>query len=218
MLLMVISGFMGLGRGKTEKLRKSEVMQKIRAKTENGEFFKAVSMAEELKRKYPTDPDIAALLIEVHQTQKNRHEVLMKSSMPVSDSEGAASRRDDVATLLERAEAYFQQGHAAEAFEVAQKVFQLDPSNAKASRLMDRMTSQTLEKGAGEHAAIQQVYRDEVTERIEHYREVARAAESAGRWGEALFAAQKLLILSPSDPEALRLCGAAEKNLEKRAA
>ena len=213
------TGFLGFGHRKSDEMKKTEAIQNIHETAAEGQFFKAAQMSEKLQKQYPEDPAILALKLEIQEAQRKRQAELMQSNQFPQDQEiPAKAAKDDVQTLLERAEAYFQAGRYSEASESAQKVFQLDPDNGQASRLMDRIAKKMLDHDNTERAAIKQVAREEVTERIEQYRDRAKAAIEKKHWGEARFALQKVLILSPSDPEALRLYDLIETNTDQKAA
>ncbi len=217
MVFMLTTGFLGFGNRKSDEMKKSEAIENIREIAADGQFFKAVQLSEKLSKRYPEDLAVLVLKSEIQDAQARRHAELMQAS-PLRQEAFEKNSKDDVQTLLERAEAHFQAGRYSDASENAQKVFQLDPDNARASRLLDRVAKQLLDHNNTERAAIRQVAREEVTERIEQYRDRAKAAIEQKHWGEARFALQKVLILSPSDPEALRLYDVIESNLETKAA
>ena len=217
-VFMLTTGFLGFGNRKSDEMKKTEAIQSIRETAADGQFFKAVQMSEKLNKRYPNDLAVISLKFEIQEAQARRHSELMQSGGPRPQDDFEKNSRDDVQTLLERAEAHFQAGRFSEASENAQKVFQLDPDNGQASRLLDRVARKLLDHNNTERAAITQVAREEVTKRIEQYRDRAKAAIEKEHWGEARFALQKVLILSPSDPEALRLYDLIESNTEPKAA
>lgn len=86
-----------------------------------------------------------------------------------------------------------------------ESVFLLEPNHQVASKRIDRLKKEMLGEGRSEAELVARVYDTELQERIGQYLEHARELTRKGKWGQARFALQKLLLLNPLHEEANRL-------------
>ncbi len=49
------------------------------------------------------------------------------------------------------------------------------------------------------------MYKNEISDRLEQYRNQAEELAAQGQWGQAQFTAEKILMLEPEDPKALAI-------------
>lgn len=183
----------------------------------HSEFYKAGQTAARLQSHFPEDPQIRELVTQVEKRQAERYQEL-KGSLSGMAELSSREKQDVIQTLNERAEEYFQEGKYAEAAETVQEVFQYEPGNGRASKMLDKITGAQGKEVEREGGVLREMYRDEMTERMEMYRLEARRCIDHGRYGKARFALEKMLLLEPNDPEANRLYSMVLAQLEKKAA
>lgn len=214
-LLMVLTcGFIGLGPKKMSESQKNKRIEEAQKHLEQGEFYKAGKLAGRLQEQFPQDAETAALIQEIHNRREARYKQLQDSTAEMTGRE----RQDAIKTREEQAQELLRAGRYAEAADAAQAIFALDPQNSAASGILDEISRASRKEAKREQGVLEGVYQDEVTERVEAYRREARSAAEAGQWGRARFAVEKLLILSPADPEANRLYDVISSRLERKAA
>jgi len=216
-VLIVTSGFIGGNRKSMSEKEKNKEMAQANKYLTQSEFYKAGQTAERLQGYFPDDPQVRELVTNIEARQAERYRDLKGNLSGLVDMP-SRERQDAVQTLNERAEAYFREGKYAEASETAQEVFQYEPGNGRASKLIDKITGAQGKETEREGGLLRDMYRDEMTDRMEVYRREARRAMEEGRYGRARFALEKMLLLEPHDPEANRLYSTALTQLEKKAA
>ncbi len=200
----------------SEKEKNKEIAQANKYLTQS-EFYKAGQTAAHLQTLFPEDPQVRALVTTVEMRQAERYKALRGSLSGLSEITGR-EKQDAIQTLNERAEEYLRNGKFAEASETAQEVFQYEPGNARASKLIDKITDAQGKEAEREGGLLREMYRDEMTGRMDTYRREARRAIDEKRYGQARFALEKMLLLEPNDPEANRLYSSVLNQLEKKAA
>lgn len=200
----------------SEKEKNKEMAQANKYLAQS-EFYKAGQTASRLQGYFPDDPQIRELVTHVQVRQAKRYKDLRGSLSGMTDMT-QREKQDAIQTLNERAEEYLRSGKYAEAAEMAQEVFQYEPGNSRASKMMDKITDAEGKEAEREDGLLRGVYRDEMTERMEVYRREARRAMDNERYGQARFAIEKMLLLEPNDPEANRLYTTVMNQLEKKAA
>ena len=214
-LMMLTCGFIGLGHKKMSESEKNKQMAEVRNRLDAGEFYKAGQLAERIHHQFPQEPQTAELLQEVSLRQEERYRQLQTN--PVEEM-SERERLDALKTSEERAQELFRAGHYAEASDAAQHIFLYDPNSPKASKILDGVSRAARKEAKREENSLSGVYKDELSGRVDAYRQEARRAMDEDQWGRARFAIEKLLILAPSDAEANRLYAVINAKLEKKAA
>jgi len=217
MVLIVTSGFIGGSRKSMSEKEKNKEMAQAQKYLNQSEFYKAGQTAARLQEYFPEDPQIRELVTTVEVRQAERYRAL-RGSLTGETEMSAREKKDAIQTLNERAEEYLSAGKYAEAAETAQEVFNYDPGNSRASKTIDKITGAQGKEAEREGGLLREMYRDEMTERMEVYRREARRAIDARRYGQARFSLEKMLLLEPNDPEANRLYSMVLNQLEKKAA
>lgn len=200
----------------SEKEKNKQITEANRL-VDQGEYYKAAQKASNLLALFPQDPSVKALSTSVESRQAERYRGLRASAMGAPELT-IREKADAIQTLNERAEEYYQNEKYDEARETVQEVFQYEPSNAQASRLMDKLGQKEREQAEKQTGMLREVYRDEMTERMEIYRKEAKRMIEEQRFGRARFALEKMLLLDSKDPEANRLYETVLHQLEKKAA
>lgn len=108
-------------------------------------------------------------------------------------------------TWVERAQSLLEMNQVDEAYEAAEKALQIEPDNLKASRVLDRIKARVQKAGTTEDRFVQELYEEEVKNRVEHYTREAESFIAEKRWGAARFTLEKTLILDPGNSKVNRL-------------
>ena len=119
-----------------------------------------------------------------------------------------------IKTWLERSQEFLRLNQFDEALLAAEQVFQLDPGNSEASRLVDQIKGTARTQGRDESFFLQNLYDEEIQNRIQKYHQQAEEWMKAGRFGAARLALEKILILDPKDKKAQRLLLVLERKEE----
>lgn len=114
-------------------------------------------------------------------------------------------KRLEIERWMERTRSFLALGHYEEAVAAVEKVFLYQSYHPQASRLLDEIHEKALQEGHKDLAALEQAAQEEIKMRIKNYRRQAKQRLSQGQWGHARVAIDKILMLDPSDREALRL-------------
>lgn len=191
-------------------------MAKAQSYVEQGEFYKAEQVARRLQSHFPDDPEVRDLATRIRARQDERHEALRFGFS--AEETSARARKDFIQTLNERAESYFEEGRYQDAADTAQEIFQYEAGNARASELLDRIGRAERKEAGREENVLTEIYREEMSGRIESYRHDTRRAMDQKRWGRARFTLEKWLLLDPKDSEANRLYEQVLAQQEKKAA
>ncbi len=215
MVMLLTSGFIGLGHKKMNESQKKDQMNEVRKLLNEGQFYKAGQMAAKIQKQFPQDPQAVDLLKEIDTRREMRHkQILSDPTEELTDTE----RQDAIKTGEERAKGFLRSRHYGEAADSAQEIFRYDPNNRTASKILDQVSQASHKEAQHEEALLRHVYRDELTERLETYRQEAHQFMDQEQWGRARFAVEKMLILAPSDSEAKRLYTVINERLGKKAA
>lgn len=127
------------------------------------------------------------------------------SSSSVKDELTREERKTMIDQLLREGDQYLATKNYNLANQAYESVFLLEPNHAVASKRIDRLKKEMLGEGRSEAELVARVYDTELQERIGQYLERARELMAKGKWGQARFALQKLLLLNPLHEEANRL-------------
>ena len=114
-------------------------------------------------------------------------------------------KRDEIKTWLERSSTLFEANQYDLALFAAEKVFLYDSDNNEASELIDKIKGKALKEGKADTLFIHKMYKEEIADRLVRYRKDASELLEQGQFGQARFAAEKVLLLEPNDPQALDL-------------
>ncbi len=179
------------------------MIQNARESLAKGEFHEAQQMTKKVLENQPNDAQAEKLMAEIIDGEIARQREIFDSKAREELTE--QERSDQAKTWLERSQILFSVRQYDEALLAAEKVFLYDPDNLKASQLIDQIRSKAYKEGKGQSLILRQIYEGEIQERVERYREQARAWVEAGKWGAAKLAVEKILILAPEDREGLAL-------------
>ena len=182
---------------------KSNLLDQARRSLEEGKFFDARQMVETVLKKHPHDAEAERLMSEIMDQEIARQKMVFEADT-VEDLT-SDEKVEAVKTWLERGESFLNLRQYDEALLAAEKVFLYDPQNIKASQMIDRIKQQAYREGKADGLILNQMVEGEIQERISRYRQQAKDWIQIGRWGAARLAVEKILLLMPEDPEALKL-------------
>ena len=178
-------------------------LAQARSLLESGELYRARKAAEEVLKRKPTHGDAQQLMARIIDREIARHKEIFQTK---TIEEFTPEEKDsEVRTWLERARALSAAGQYEEAILAAEKVFLYDPENQEASGVLDEIKQSAGKQGQKENLLVDAIREGEIQGRLERYRQQARTWVAQGKWGAARLAVEKILLLEPEDPEALKL-------------
>lgn len=167
------------------------------------EYYNARSSLKQILDKNPQDPDASKLMADILDKEIERQK---EHLLPQAAEEmGADEKRTEVKTWMERSRALFQAKQYDLALFAAEKVFLYDNENSDASELIDQIRAKALKEGKADTLFIHKMYKEEIADRLQQYRQQAEDFVARGQFGQARFVVEKILLLEPEDPQALAL-------------
>ena len=126
-------------------------------------------------------------------------------SRPLQENPSSQENAAQIKTWLERGQSFLRLNQFDRAMLAAQQIFQLDPENLEASRLMDDIKAKARQKGVEEKMFLDHFYQQEINSRLELYLKQAEDLMQAKRWGSARMALEKIFILDSKNRKARRI-------------
>nr|CAX68944.1 hypothetical protein JG2_0180 [uncultured bacterium] len=114
-------------------------------------------------------------------------------------------RQELIKALLEEGDGYFDNKDYDRATQSYEQIFRIVPEHAEASEKLDRVKKQRMVEGKTDETFIEDVYGAEIDLRVRHYWKQVDAAMEKGKWGEARFALEKIILVDPANVKAIRL-------------
>lgn len=176
---------------------------------EAGEIYLSKKMTRELLKQSPDDSELQYLMARIIDQEVMRERDVFEGAVP-EDLSGA-EKDAEAKTWLERSKSLLEIEMYEQAYSAAEKVFLYDPDNREASELLDRIKSRAFKSGKGQMIGLEKARQENIRQRITDYRKQAENWLNQGRLGAARLAIEKILILSPEDPDGLEL----RKQLDK---
>lgn len=169
----------------------------------NHEYYLARRTTQKILQEQPGNLEAQKLMGRILDAEVERHkEQLIPQAVEEMNS---GEKKLEVKTWLERSRALFERRDYDLALFAAEKVFIYDSQSQDASELIDKIKGQALKEGKADVLFLNKMYEQEITDRLEKYRDQAKALAGEGRWGQAKYTLEKILLLEPEDPQALRL-------------
>ena len=169
----------------------------------NHEYYNARSSLKSILDKNPKDVEASKLMAGILDKEIERQK---EHLLPQAIEEmGSDEKQLEIKTWMERSRALFAAKQYDLALFAAEKVFLYDGENAGASELIDQIKAKALKEGKAETLFIHKMYKEEITDRLQQYREQAEELVAQGQFGQARFTVEKVLLLEPEDPQALTL-------------
>ncbi len=187
--------FLGFGEQKKEGLAEAiELYQ-------NREYYKARKVVEKYLDKNPQSAEATQLMATIldKEIERQREHLISQDFNGMSSDE----RKEQVRTWLERSRALLRTKQYDFALFAAEKVFLYDHTNSAASDLIDDIKAAALKDGRDDSLFIHKIYEEEISDRVVRYRDEAADLAARGKFGQAKFVAEKVLMLEPEDPTSL---------------
>lgn len=167
------------------------------------DYEKAEKVTRQVLQKSNGNEEAEKLMAQIVEEQGRR----VHSESPAKHAEEMSleERKLEVERWMERSESFLALGQYEEAVASAEKVFLYEPNCPQASRLIDKIYKKALKQGRKDFMVLEQSAQDEIKMRIKNYKRQAKRHLSQGQGGHARVAVEKILMLDPSDPDALRL-------------
>lgn len=166
-------------------------------------FFEARRWAGEALKMKPREPE--AELLMAHAIEREIAQEKLSQAGEIPEELTSEKKSLQMKTWLERARGFLEINQLKEAQWAAEQVFQLDPENLEASRLMDEIKERAQKQGQGEELFLDELYNQEITSRVQAYVQQAEERIQKKQWAAARFAVEKILLLDPQNPEGERL-------------
>lgn len=170
-----------------------------------GETEKARDKTEALMIQYPDHPEVRGLMSDVIDREIAQEDPESAASGEGPSDISGEEKQLEIDRWLERARTLQSYQQYEQATLAAEKVFQYDPQNVRASRLIDELRHQALDEGGRDVQAIKKSAREESRDRVARYLRQAQEGLKTGRYGAARLACDKVLILDPTQEEAIAI-------------
>lgn len=165
-----------------------------------GELYQAKKITNEFLEDNPESDEAQALMAKILDEEIAQHKEVFESKAPEEFTD--EERQNEIKTWLERGKSLLEIEEYEEAIMAVENVFQYEPENPEASRLMDEIKQRGYKVGKKELFTSQELISEEVDDRITIYRKQMRDWMMNGQRGAAGLAAEKILMLRPEDNEA----------------
>lgn len=199
----MIAIMLGCGSLKGLKAPKANSLAQARQLLTAGELYRAKKIASEALEKTPGNAEAEILMAQILAAEIARQKEIFEAPAPEDLSQ--KQNEEEIKTLLERARSLAALGELEPAIQTAEGVFLYDPMNKEASQLIDKIRGRALSEDRSFENFRAEVREAEVDDRVEHYRNEAKAAFQKGEMGRARLYLEKVLLLSPEDSEAHKL-------------
>lgn len=168
-----------------------------------GELYMAKQSVEKILAKDRENPEAQHLMAQILDMEITRRMETFKDTAP--EDYTANQKEGEIKTWLERAKGFMAIHQYDQATLAAEKVFEYDPQNSEASRLLDEIRGYAIQEGKAENLLVREMALDESKQRIGLYEKQAEESISKGMWGTARLAVEKILILDPDNTKALEM-------------
>ncbi len=99
-----------------------------------------------------------------------------------------------------------------------ESVFLLEPENVEASKRIDRLKKIMVKEGVSETQLVTHVYDEEIGIRVKQYLNQSKEFIKRGKFAQARFTLQKLLLIDPLHKEGSKLYEEVNQKIQKKAA
>jgi len=166
-------------------------------------IFEARKWASEALALEPGRPEGQRLMAKILDREIAREKSL--SRRDTLEELSSQEKGQQMKTWFERAEGFLEAHQFDEALFAAEQIFQLDPENPEASRLVDEIKEKARKQGREESLFVKHLYQQEIHSRIQRYTREAERALGEERCGAARLATEKVLLLDPKNRAGERL-------------
>lgn len=193
---------------------RDETIQQAKRFYNNHEYYSARRSVQQVLETNPKDGEATQIMANVLEKEIERQK---ENLLPQAVEEmGKEDKQNQIKTWLERSRTLFAAKQYDLALFAAEKVFLYDNENTAASELIDKIKGQALKDGKAETLFVSKMYEEEISDRLERYRQQAEELVDQGQLGQAQFTLEKILLLEPEDPKARGLLQKILVQKEKR--
>lgn len=214
--VLIFSGWSFKKNPRSEaKVPEISALDEARLAYENGEYYKARVQVQAILSKDPENTAAQQLMGDVleKEIERQKESLLATTSRDAKQGEEEISINEtEVKNWLDRSKTLLHQNQFDLALFAAEKVFIYDANNHEASLLIDDIKDAAVKNGKSETLFLSKMYQDEIKERVTAYRSEAQEFMNQNKHEQAKFTVQKILLLEPEDPEALKMF----RDLQKR--
>ena len=189
---------------------KTTPLLEAQERLEEGEYHQARKIVEKWLKSNPKDEEAKKLMAKIIDQEIAQYKEAFETNAPEELNKDQKS--SEARTWLERSRTLLEIKQYDEAALAAEKVFVYDPNNKEASGLMDEIKTKALKEGKQEILIRNQIYRDEIKDRLGEYHKQVKEWVQEEKWGAARLTADKILLLAPEDQEALEVKEAIRKH------
>lgn len=180
-----------------------QILQKAQIHFEAEEFYTARRYVQSVLDSNPDNVEAQDFMARILDKEIARHKDLIERKT-VEELNGEEVQAE-IKTWLERSRSLLETQQYDLALFAAEKVFMYDSINIQASELIDDIKEEAIKEGKAESLFVHKMYQEEIVGRVTGYREKAESLVKEGKYGQAKFVIQKILLLEPEDPQALAL-------------
>lgn len=206
--IVLLVGGCGSHRGQTTFSYETK-MRRAAIALRDDRLFEARKWVSEALKMKPQQPEAQLLMAHVIDREIEKEKTSPESEIPEELTPEKKSLQ--IKTWLERSRGFLEINQLKEAQWAAEQVFQLDPQNLDASRLMDEIKMKAQKQGRDDELFLQELYQEEISTRIQSYIQQAETRIQDKQWAAARFAVEKILILDPKNVEGRRLLSVLDK-------
>lgn len=186
--------------GKTDSKVESNLI-KAEKHLEQGELYMAKKLVEKVLDDDKNNPRGQQLMAQILDQEISRRMEIFKDTAPEEFT--STEKSNEIKTWIERAKSFMAIHQYDQATLAAEKVFEYEPQNLEASRLLDEIKMYALQEGKAQSVVVQEMAHDESKQRVGLYEKQAEEAIMKNMWGTARLAAEKILLLEPNNEKAL---------------
>lgn len=180
-------------------------LDEARLAYEHGEYYKSRIQVQKILTRDPDNTAAQQLMGDVLEKEISRQKEAVLTTPDLSKEEANDANQVEIQNWLDRSRTLLHQKQYDLALFAAEKIFVYDANNREASLLIDDIKDEAIKNGKAESLFLSKMYREEISERVKKYRNEAEEMIQQNKSEQAQFVLQKILLLEPEDPEALRL-------------
>ena len=139
------------------------------------------------------------------------------SKRPIVEELSKEEKETMIKQLLEEGDRFAQQKEYNLANASYESVFVIIPDHVEASKRIDQLKKVMMKEGVSETQLVTRIYDEEIEMRVKHYMTDAKEFMKRGKYAQARFNLQKLLLISPLDEEASKLYKEVNQRLDQAA-
>ncbi|OQA57210.1 MAG: hypothetical protein BWY42_00656 [Candidatus Omnitrophica bacterium ADurb.Bin277] len=185
------------------KKKKETPLQRAERYYNDREYYLARQTTLEILAEDPSDMEAQRLMGKIldAEIERQKEQVFPLAAEEMNRDERSAQAK----TWIERSKALLERGEYDLALFAAEKVFIYESDNSQASDVIDQIKERAIKEGKADMLFLNKIYEEEISDRLDRYRGEAQDFARQGHYGQARFSVEKILLLEPEDPQALKI-------------